>query len=137
MQYYKQVVTILIIMCFSVTAHAGYYKKTVDGKVIAKKLALEGGSGWELIEGDPGLVKVYQEPIVTYEPQDLKEWAMEQLFAAELIPHFAAFLDFANSATDRTASLFRLYAANVGLTDTANTIIAKAIELGATISTGE
>ena len=114
-----------------------YYKQTIDDKVVSKACAasLPEGEGWSLIEGDPSLVEIYQEPQpVPYNGDTLISWAMSQLFAAELIPHFAAFLDFANKATDTSAANFRAYAAVVGLSETAETIIAKAIELNANIT---
>jgi len=78
---------------------------------------------------------VYEpEPALIYSPQALKNWAMQQIFTAELIPHFAAFLDFANVATDDAKVLFLTYATAVNLVDTANTIVAKAVELGANIT---
>jgi hypothetical protein len=66
-----------------------------------------------------------------YDADDLISWALSQVFAEALIPHMAAFLDFANKATEVSKTNFLSYASAVGLTDTANVIVAKAIELGA------
>jgi len=117
-----------------------YYKQTIDDKVVAKACAAElpEGEGWSLIEGDPSLVEVYQEPQPTpYNSNVLIAWAMAQIFTEALIPHFAAFLDFANKANDESCANFLAYASAVGLTETAETIVAKAIELGANITQGE
>jgi hypothetical protein len=114
-----------------------YYKQTIDDKVLAKACAasLPSGEGWELIEGDPGLVEVYQEPQPTpYNSNVLISWAMGELFASELIPHFAAFLDFANKANNESCANFLAYAVAVDLLDTAEVIVSKAIELGANIT---
>jgi hypothetical protein len=73
---------------------------------------------------------------VVYNSNTLISWAMAQIFTAELIPHFAAFLDFANKANEASKANFLAYATAVSLTSTANTIIAKAIELGAPITNG-
>jgi len=72
-----------------------------------------------------------QPVVVNYDPDTLISWALSQVFAEALIPHMAAFLDFANKATEVSKANFLAYATAVGLTTTANTIIAKAIELGA------
>ena len=83
------------------------------------------------------LVVNYKEPVNKYNPDTLITWAMSQLFSEALIPHFAAFLDFANKANDSSKANFLAYAGAVGMTETANTIIAKAIELNANITEGE
>jgi hypothetical protein len=117
-----------------------YYKKTIDDKIVAKACAasMPSGDGWSLIEGDPSEVEVYQEPQPEpYNSNTLITWAMGQIFTQELIPHFAAFLDFANKANDESCANFLAYATAVGLLDTAETIVSKAIELGATITVGE
>jgi len=116
-----------------------YFKQTIENKIVAKECTDNinklNGDGWELIEGDPSLVEVYQEPQPTpYNSDTLITWAMSQLFTVNLIPHFAAFLDFANKATDASAVNFRAYATAVDMSATAETIIAKAIELGANIN---
>ena len=114
-----------------------YFKKTVDDKVVLKVCALEipEGSEWSLIEGDPGLVEVYQEPQPTpYNSNALIAWAMSQIFTEALIPHFAAFLDFSNKANDESCANFLAYAVAVDLLETAETIVSKAIELGANIT---
>jgi hypothetical protein len=69
-----------------------------------------------------------------YNANTLISWAMQQLFTAELIPHFAAFLDFANKANDESKANFLAYATAVDLLETANTIVSKAMELGANIT---
>lgn len=74
---------------------------------------------------------------VQYDSDTLISWAMQQLFTVDLIPHFAAFLDFANKASDASAANFRAYAQSVGMSEMAETIISKAIELGANITVGE
>ena len=114
-----------------------YFKQTIDDKVVAKACAasLPSGEGWELIDGDPGLVEVYQEPQPTpYNSNVLIAWAMSQIFTEALIPHFAAFLDFANKANDESCANFLAYAVAVDLLDTAEVIVSKAIELGANIT---
>ena len=114
-----------------------YYKQTIDDKIVSKACAasLPSGEGWELIDGDPGLVEVYQEPQPTpYNSNVLIAWAMFQIFSEALIPHFAAFLDFANKANDESCENFLEYARVVGLSETAETIVSKAIELGANIT---
>jgi hypothetical protein len=114
-----------------------YYKQTIDEKVVAKSCAasIPSGEGWELIEGDPSLVEVYQEPLpIPYNSNALITWAMQQIFTQELIPHFAAFLDFANKANDESCANFLAYAVAVDLLDTAEVIVSKAIELGANIT---
>lgn len=116
-----------------------YYKQIIDNKVVAKactdNINKLDGEGWELIEGDPSLVDIYQEPQpILYDADALITWAMGELFAAELIPHFAAFLDFANKASNASKANFLAYAGAVGMTETANTIVAKAIKLNANIT---
>jgi len=74
---------------------------------------------------------LYITPVTGYNADALISWALQQVFAAELIPHMAAFLDFANKASVASMGNFVAYATAVELTTTANTIIAKAIELGA------
>ena len=115
-----------------------YYKQTIDDKVVSKACAasLPEGEGWELIEGDPALIEVYQEPVVSYNEDDLIEWAYANVFTADLVPHLAAFLSFARKASQKSADIFRTYAVAMGLGVVAETIIAKAIELGADIIQG-
>lgn len=72
-----------------------------------------------------------------YNSDTLITWAKDQVFAEALIPHFAAFLDFANKANQASYNNFIWYANAVGLTDTANEIVDKMIELGANITKGE
>ncbi len=73
-------------------------------------------------------------PITTiYNSDELIAWALTQNFAAEIMAHMAAFLDFANKASVSSRDNFLAYATVVDLISTANTIIAKAIELGANI----
>ena len=72
-------------------------------------------------------------PLPVYNSDVLIGWAMSQVFVASLIPHMAAFLDFANKASEVSKTNFLTYATAVDLVDTANTIINKAIELGAKI----
>lgn len=79
----------------------------------------------------------YKEDPLVYNPDTLITWALQQLFAETLIPHMATFLDFANKATETSKTNFLAYANAVGLTDIANTIINKAIKLGAKITNGE
>jgi hypothetical protein len=53
-----------------------YYKQTIDDKVVAKACSAElpSGEGWELIEGDPSLVEVWQEPVPpTYNAQEFQQ----------------------------------------------------------------
>jgi len=88
------------------------------------------GFEWEEIIS-PDAVEIYQETVVIYDADELISWALQQVFAESLIPHMAAFLDFANKATEVSKANFLAYASAVGLTTTANTIITKAIELGA------
>ena len=119
-----------------------HFKQVIDDKVVSKACTDDinklDGEGWELIEGDPSEVEVYQEPQSTpYNSNTLITWAMSQIFTQELIPHFAAFLDFANKANDESKANFLAYATAVSLVDTANTIISKAIELGANITVEE
>lgn len=73
------------------------------------------------------------QPVIIYNPNALISWAMAQLFTQALIPHFAAFLDFANKASQTATDNFRAYATAVSQSALAETIIAKAIELGAKI----
>lgn len=116
--------------------------RKADGKIVGRGVNVELPQNtdefeYEWVDGiiDPADVEVYQEPQpVPYNGDTLITWAMAQLFAAELIPHFAAFLDFANKGSDASAANFRAYATAVSLSETAETIIAKAIELGASIS---
>lgn len=77
--------------------------------------------------------ELYNPNTLVYNSNVLISWAMNQLFTVELIPHFAAFLDFANKANAESKGNFLVYATSVNLVDTANIIIAKAIELGANI----
>jgi len=113
-----------------------YYKQTIDDKIVAKACAagIPEGEGWELIEGDPALVEVYHEPVVTYNPDELITWAMDSVFSEALIPHMAAFLDFANKANESSKINFLTYATAVDMTSIANTIISGAISLGANIT---
>ena len=67
--------------------------------------------------------------IPVYSSDTLISWAMAQNFAADIMAHMAAFLDFANKATTASMANFITYASAVGLTETASTIIAKAREL--------
>jgi hypothetical protein len=92
------------------------------------------GSPHDCVKTESGYVLDELPKPVIYSAQALKNWAMQQIFTAELIPHFAAFLDFANVATDDAKVLFLTYATAVGLTETANIIVAKAVELGANIT---
>lgn len=78
--------------------------------------------------------ELHKETVVLYNANTLISWAMAQLFTSELIPHFAAFLDFANKANEGSKSNFLAYASAVGMTEIANTIINKAIELGANLT---
>ena len=71
--------------------------------------------------------------ITSYNEDDLIEWAYANVFTQELIPHLAAFLSFARKGTQKSADIFRAYATAMGLDTVAETIIAKAIELGANI----
>jgi hypothetical protein len=81
------------------------------------------------VEEKPDL---YEAPIPTpYDGDALISWALQQVFAEALIPHMAAFLDFANKATESSKANFLAYATAVGLSETAQTIVSKAIELGA------
>ena len=72
-----------------------------------------------------------------YDSDTLISWAMQQIFTEALIPHFAAFLDFANKANDESCANFLAYATAVNLLEEADIIIDKAIELGANITIGE
>ena len=69
-----------------------------------------------------------------YNSDELISWALQQNFAPEIMAHMAAFLDFANKATEISKNNFLAYANAVGLTDTATNIISKAIEFGANIT---
>jgi hypothetical protein len=81
---------------------------------------------------------VYEpEPALVYNPNTLISWAMSQIFTEALIPHFAAFLDFANKANDESCANFLAYATAVNLLEEADIIIDKAIELGANITIGD
>lgn len=68
-----------------------------------------------------------------YNADELITWATQQGFASSIMAHMAAFLDFANKATQVSYVNFMTYASAVGLTETAQTIVDKAIELGADI----
>lgn len=124
--------------CFSMTVDSttGYgYVSDQDGNII-QKLKCQVG---QVITQDGTWTNCTFEEWINisekhYNPQTLKLWALQQNFAAEIMAHMAAFLDFANIANDESKSIFLTYAASVGLTDTANLIVDKAIELGAEIS---
>lgn len=114
----------------------GYGKVTSGSTIIAKyqniplnqDIIVPEGTWSELSEEE------YTSTVVSkYEADTLISWAMAQVFTAELIPHMAAFLDFANKVTLTAKANFLAYAAAVDLTPTATTIINKAIELGANI----
>ena len=101
--------------------NAGYSADDIEERVITN-------SEWETI-WKPAQIEQYK-------PNTLIAWAMSQFFTADLIPHMASFLDFANKANDESKANFLTYATAVGLVDTANIIIAKMIELGANITQG-
>ena len=69
-----------------------------------------------------------------YNSDTLISWALQQNFAASIMAHMAAFLDFSNKATEVSKTNFLAYATAVNLVDTANLIINQAIKLGADIS---
>lgn len=107
-----------------------------QGKVI-QKLKCQAGidvicvdGNWQDVADQSALDAI---SIFKYNPNELIAWAMQSIFSEAIIPHMAAFLDFANKANKASKANFLTYAAAVGLTDTANAIITKAIELGADI----
>lgn len=123
-----------------------YFKQTIDDKIVSKACTDDinklDGDGWELIEGDPSEVDVYQEPQPEpYNGNTLKSWALNEIaegrMSQDLLGHMAAFLDFANIATDESAANFRAYATMFNLSVTAETIITKAIEMNANITAVE
>jgi len=110
----------------------GYF--TVNGKVVAKTQHPIGVHEVDYVGTYTEVANVTALSAVElqkYNADTLISWALQQVFAAELIPHMAAFLDFANKASVVSMGNFVAYATAVELTTTANTIIAKAIELGA------
>ena len=116
-----------------VNSNTGFGYVTFNGNVV-QKLACPVGVDviaedgvWTDVEDQDALDAIN---LFVYNADTLISWALSQVFAEQLIPHMAAFLDFANKATPVSMGNFVAYAAAVELTDTANTIIAKAIELG-------
>ncbi len=101
-----------------------------DGKAIRNQCAI----GTMVIE-DSSTYTVLTEAefnaVPVYNSDTLITWALSQQFAASIMAHMAAFLDFANKATPVSKANFQAYASAVGLSATANTIIAKSVELGA------
>ena len=69
----------------------------------------------------------------TYNADELIAWALNSIFALNVLQHESAFIDFANKATQVSANNFRARALLVDMSELAETIIAKAIELGANI----
>lgn len=69
-----------------------------------------------------------------YRPNLLIDWAMDNVFSEDLIPHAHAFNDFANKANDEAKVSLLKYATLVGKVAEANLIINKAIEFGANIT---
>jgi hypothetical protein len=133
--------TILFVVCFiflctNVFASFGYITETATGNIVSyfdldeKPADTDENTFTECSEAEkPDL---YEAPaVLQYDADSLISWAFSQVFVADLIPHMAAFLDFANKATEASKDNFLAYASAVGLTSTANTIVAKAIELGA------
>jgi hypothetical protein len=134
--------TIIILLLLCSLAYAGnadvetgFGYISEDGKVIEKiqrdigtKVQLQSGQTYTEVESVEALSAV---ELFKYDADDLISWALSQVFAEALIPHMAAFLDFANKATEVSKTNFLAYAQAVGLTSTANTIVSKAIELGA------
>ena len=80
------------------------------------------------------LPECWKPTVLVYNPNDLIEWAMSQGFASGLVPHYAAFVDFARHAGNDSKTMLLSYASAFGLTDVCNIVIAKAIELGADIT---
>ena len=58
-----------------------YYKQTIDDKVVSKACAasLPLGEGWELIEGDPALVEVYQDPVVISDEEEVEAMIKDKM----------------------------------------------------------
>jgi hypothetical protein len=120
------------------TVVTGYGYISEDGKVISK-IQRDIGSEVELAEGQTyteveDVEELSAVKLFKYEADDLISWAMQQVFAEGLIPHMAAFLDFANKATDTSKNNFYAYSQLVGLSGVANDIINKAIDMGASIN---
>lgn len=126
-------------MAIASQAYASYYakKEISTGNYIERACALEApdeqaGYVWEQI-ASPDDVELFKETVLVYDSNELISWAMQQLFSEALIPHFAAFLDFANKASNESKANFLAYAYAVGLEDTALLIIQKAQQLGANV----
>jgi hypothetical protein len=131
---------IVLLLCGLVyadnaTVVTGYGYISEGGKVIEKiqrdigsEVVLEEGQTYTEVSDVDSLSAI---ELFKYDADDLISWALSQVFAEALIPHMAAFLDFANKATEVSKTNFLAYAQAVGLTSTANTIVSKAIELGA------
>jgi len=79
-------------------------------------------------------VAIDEDKIVpVYSANTFISWARQQVFTAELIPHMAAFLDFANKATEESKVNFLEYAKAIKLDEMAKTLINKAVDMGANI----
>jgi hypothetical protein len=133
---------LLFIMVFLMQgilfAETGYITEVATGHVISKyDLATKPSDTEEhtfttcSLENMPDLYEAPAE--LRYDADTLISWAFSQVFVADLIPHMAAFLDFANKATETSKANFMAYATAVGLSETAAIIVNKAVELNANI----
>ena len=125
-----------LFICTNVFASFGYITEKSTGHIVSKfDLPSKPADDAEYTftecsaEDMPAL---YEAPaVLKYDADALITWAFSQVFVADLIPHMAAFLDFANKCTETSKANFLAYATAVSLSDTAELIVAKAIELGA------
>jgi hypothetical protein len=136
----KKVIIVLLMLSMATTAFAsyGYITEIATGNVVSYfDLPSKPADDDEHTYTECDIADkpdIYEAPIPdSYDSDELISWAFSQVFVADLIPHMAAFLDFANKATDASKTNFLAYAQAVGLSDTANIIVAKAIELGANL----
>mgnify|MGYP001022825608 CR=1 FL=1 len=132
------IVLLILSMATPVFASYGYITEIATGHVISKfdlPTKPEDDAEYTFTEcSEEDMPDLYKEPIPdSYDSDELISWALQQVFAEGLIPHMAAFLDFSNKCTETSKTNFLAYAQAVGLTETANIIVAKAIELGANL----
>ena len=78
------------------------------------------------------------EPIISYDPEDLISWALQNLLSDVPDEHkgiaVGSLVGFANRANEKSKANFLSIANSVGLSDLAISAINKAIELGANIT---